>query len=274
MRELSIIILQHNTPKFVSENLAALSNAWLPENTEIIVVNNGGNEANQKVDPASFSNLNVKFFDTPNNGFPAGNNFGYKQTQAKYYAFINPDIVVNNETFKHLLNYMHSNANVGIASPQLVYKDGTIQDNYRVYPRLLDLIIKRIPLLLKRFPDRMRSYLMWNRDPHKNEAVDWVTGAFTLVSDNCLQAINGHDERYFLFMSDVVLCREAYYKGFETHIVGSTKCLHNDTRVSSGGLKDILKKKIIRLHIKDAAAYFWHYKFKPLPKNSPSSKTN
>jgi GT2 family glycosyltransferase len=272
MRQLSIIILQHNTPEFVEQNLLALKSAELPESTEIIVVNNGGKSANQQIPATSYTGLTVKFFDTPNHGFPAGNNFGASQTKAKYYAFINPDIVVNPETFSYLLNYMDSNPKVGICSPQLVYKDGTIQDNYRVYPRILDLIIKRIPFLLKRFPNRMRNYLMWNRDPHKNEAVDWVTGAFTLVSQNCLEAINGHDQRYFLFMSDVVLCREAYYKGFETHIVGATKCLHNDTRVSSGGIKDILKKKIIRLHIADAIKYFWHYKFRKLPSNCPSIK--
>jgi GT2 family glycosyltransferase len=272
MRELSIIILQHNTPKFVEENLAALKTAELPKDTEVIIVNNGGNHANQKIDQNSYNGLNIKFFETPNDGFPAGNNFGLSQTKANYYAFVNPDIVVQPDTLKKLLDYMKQNPKVGIVSPQLIYADGSMQDNYRVFPRILDLIIKRIPFLRKIFTNRMRKYLMWDRDPHNNEAVDWVTGAFTLVSSDCMQAIKKHDDdHYFLFMSDVVLCREAYKQGFETHIVGSVKCLHNDERVSSGGLKDVFKKKIIRLHIKDAVCYFWHYKFEKLPPNSPSN---
>lgn len=271
MRELSIIILQHNTPSFVEENLNALQNAILPPDTQIIVVNNGGNDANQKIASSAHQNLNIKFFDTPNIGFPAGNNFGLSKTQANYYAFVNPDIVVNPYTIQKLLHYMKAHPKAGIVSPQLRYRDGTVQDNYRVFPRILDLIIKRIPLLRKQFPKRMQRYLLWDREPNINEAVDWVTGAFTLLSQECMNAIQKHDDdHYFLFMSDVALCREAYKKGFETHIVGSVSCLHNDLRVSSGGLKDVFKKRIIRLHIKDAISYFWHYKFEKLPTNAPS----
>ena len=272
MRKLSIIILQHNTPTFVEANLAALKTAILPPDTHIIVVNNGGNDANTKINPQAYTNLNVEFYDTPNHGFPAGNNFGLSKTSAEFYAFINPDIVVNNDTIQKLLEYMEQNPKVGIVSPQLIYRDGTIQDNYRVFPRILDLIIKRIPTLHKYFQPRLRKYLMWDRDPNSNQAVDWVTGAFTIVSKACMDAIKKHDDdNYFLFMSDVVLCRDAYEHGFETHIVGTVKCLHNDTRVSSGGIKDVFKKRIIRLHIKDAISYFWHYKFKSIPKNAPSN---
>jgi ADP-ribose pyrophosphatase YjhB (NUDIX family) len=112
---------------------------------------------------------------------------------------------------------------------------------------------------------------MWDRDPGTNQVVDWVTGAFTLVSAQCMKAIGKHDDdNYFLFMSDVALCREAWKHGFETHIVGEVECLHNDERLSSGGIKDVFKKRIVRLHIKDAVKYFWHYAFKKLPKNAPS----
>jgi N-acetylglucosaminyl-diphospho-decaprenol L-rhamnosyltransferase len=271
MRELSIIILQHNTPEHVTRNLEALQKADLPPNTEIIVVNNGGKNANDKVPKEAYVNLDVKFFDTPNDGFPAGNNFGLKQTEARYYAFINPDIVVQPDTMVKLLDYLKRNPKVGIVSPQLRYRDGTVQDNYRVFPRILDLIIKRIPFLRKRFPQRMRSYLMWDRDPGTSQAVDWVTGAFIIVTKPCMDALGKHDDdRFFLFMSDVAICREAWNKGFEVHIVGQVECLHNDERLSSGGIKDVFRKRIIRLHIKDSISYFWHYKFAKIPADAPS----
>jgi len=275
MRKLSIIILQYNTPQHVQNNLEKLQAAILPENTEIIVVNNGGNEANEKIDEKAYENLNVKFYEMPNKGFPAGNNFGLSKAdpQSDYYCFINPDIQVEENTIDELLKYMAKHPKVGLVSPKLIYADGTTQDNYRVFPKILDLIIKRIPFLRKRFPNRMREYLMWDRNPNNNEAVDWVTGAFTLLSKECMKAIKKHDDdRYFLFMSDVVLCRDAWERGFEVHIVGNVSALHNDARLSSGGIKDVFKKKLVRLHIKDSIAYFSHYFFKKLPKKSPSRK--
>lgn len=272
MNKLAIIILQHNTPDHVSANLGALQKADLPEKTKIIVVDNGGKDANSKIPKENYQNLDVEFYSTPNDGFPAGNNFGYEKAgEAEYYAFINPDIVVKPDTIAKLLEYLKAHPKVGIVSPQLRYRDGSVQDNYRTFPRILDLIIKRIPFLRKHFPNRMRNYLMWDRDPGTNQAVDWVTGAFIIVTRDCMKKIGKHDDdHYFLFMSDVVICRDAWEQGFETHIVGKVECLHNDTRLSSGGIKDVFKKRIIRLHIKDAVSYFWHYKFSSLPKDAPS----
>lgn len=269
MRELAIVILHHNTPQDVEENLKSISEADLPENTAVVVVNNGGNKANEKINKKAF-NLDVKFFEVPNDGFPAGNNFGMKQVEAKYYAFVNPDIVVEKNVFVGLLDYLKKNKKVAIVSPKLIYRDGSVQDNYRVFPRILDLIIKRIKFLRKLFPSRMRTYLMWDREPNQDEAVDWVTGAFMVMSREFLQKVGNHDEYYFLFMSDVAICREAYKLGKEVHIVGSYSCLHDDERVSGGGVKDIFRKKIMRIHIKDAIKYFWKYKFEKIPKDAPS----
>ena len=273
--KLAIIILQHNTPHHVEENLHKLSQAVLPDHTEIIVVNNGGHQANQKVNPKSYSTLNISFHDIPNLGFPKSNNFGYSQlSQHKefydYVAFINPDIQVEANTLQEMLIYMQNNPKVALTSPALIYPNGKYQDNYRVFPKILDLIIKRIPTLRKIFTQRMQKYLMWDRNPTSTQAVDWVVGAFTLIRNEIFLNINQHDESYFLFMSDVVICRQIWQLGLQVHIIGSIKALHNDQRASSGGIQDIFRKKTLRIHIKDALIYFWNYKFTPIPPQSPS----
>lgn len=270
MRELSIIILQHNTPDHIERNLTALKAAELPENTEIIVVDNGGKGANAKVPKEAYTGLDVKFFEMPNLGFPKGNNFGLSKTEAKNYAFINPDIIVRPDTIKVLLDYLKANPEVGIAVPQLIYPDGVIQDSFRTFPRLPNLVIKRIPWLRKLFPGQMRNYLMWDKDPEVTEPVDWAVGAFTVVTKECMDALEQHDETYFLFMSDVGISREAWDKGYATHYVPTAKATHNDKRLSAGSPMDVFRKKIIRLHIKDAIRYFRKYLFKPLPKDAPS----
>jgi hypothetical protein len=268
---LSIIIVHHHTPRDVTNCLFSLQQGFLPPDTEIIVVNNGGHQSNKQIDPTACQNLPIKFLDIPNHGFPQANNFALSKTQAKYYAFINPDIVVEPDTIKKLLDYLRTNTQVGIVAPQLRYPDCAIQDNYRVFPNFMDLVIKRTPLLRKKFQNRMRQYLMWDKDPHKNEAVDWVTGAFTMMTHHCLQKIGKkHDDRFFLFMSDVVICRNAWEKGWEVHFVGETRALHNDKRLSSGGILDIFRKKTLRIHIEDAAKYYLRYFGKPLPSNCPS----
>jgi GT2 family glycosyltransferase/8-oxo-dGTP pyrophosphatase MutT (NUDIX family) len=262
--------LHHADFEKLSKNLEHLSKSILPADNEIIVINNGKKSFDQKQFGEKYPSLNIKFFETENAGYPAGNNFGLEQTKAKFYAFINADIYVFPDTFSKILNYMNAHEQIGVCSPRLVYPSGVIQDNYRSFPRAFDLFIKRIGFLRRMFPRRMRDYLLWDLDPHHNQAVDWVTGAFFVVSEKCLAKVKKHDDKYFLFMSDVVFCREAWEQGFEVHLCGEAEAIHDENRVSSGGVMDIFRKKTLRIHLSDAAKYFWNYFRKNIPPNAPS----
>ena len=88
------------------------------------------------------------------------------------------------------------------------------------------------------------------------------------------EEIGPNDETYFLFMSDVDLCRKAWEKGFEVHFVGETEALHNEGRLSAGGIGSFFRKKTMRIHVWDAIKYYWRYLYKRLPKGCPSAKAS
>mgnify|MGYP001572009636 FL=1 len=266
--DLSIVILHHGSPEEVSENLAALALAILPEKTEVLVVNNGEIGANKKVEFAGSKKFELNFFEIENQGYPQGNNFGLKIARGKFLCILNPDVIVQKNAFKNLIEYLNQHPLVGIVAPRLVYPTGKIQDNYRVFPRILDLIMKRTQP--KIFKGRMRRYLMWDKDPKESEAVDWLTGAFQIITRKCWNTIGPNDERFFLFMSDVDICRLAWENGFEVHFVGNAEGLHNESRLSGGGVIDIFKKKVLRIHLKDAVKYYLKYFRRGLPKKCPS----
>ncbi len=266
---LSIIILHHGSPREVTANLQALKEAWLPEKTEVFVINNGQKGDNAKIPFDKNPKFDLRYFEIENRGYPQGNNFGLKQATGKFLCILNPDIQVDKNTFKVLLDYLKAHPRVGIAAPRLRYGDDSIQDNYRKFPRAFDLFVKRT-LLRKIFQKRMRRYLMWDKDPYESEAVDWLTGAFQVFTRKAWDALKPNDERYFLFMSDVDVCRKAWSKGFEVHFVGETEAFHNDERLSSGGILAFFKKRTLRLHVRDAVKYYLKYLFKAIPKKSPS----
>lgn len=267
--ELSIVVLHHNSPEEVRENLEALEKALLPDRTEVFVVNNGGKNANEKINFRS-KKFELKFFEIANLGYSNGNNFALAMAKGKYLCILNPDIIVEKNTLIVLLDFMRENPRVGLCGPRLRYPDNSIQDNYRVFPKILDLIIKRT-FLRKIFVNRMRHYLMWDKDPQETEPVDWLTGAFQIFSRRCWEEVSPNDERFFLFMSDVDVCRRAWDKNFEVYFVGNAEALHNDAkRLSGGGFLDIFRKKVLRIHLMDAVKYYAKYLGKSLPKKSPS----
>lgn len=269
--ELSIIILHHGSPKEVTANLQALKAAQLPKQTEVLVVNNGSKNANAKIPFDANPAFDLRYFEIENAGYPQGNNFGLRVARGKFLCILNPDVRVKKNTFKVLLDYMKAHPRVGIAAPRLRYPDNSIQDNYRTFPRIFDLIIKRT-FLRKIFKYRMRKYLMWDKDSYKSEPVDWLTGAFQLFTRKAWEALKPNDERYFLFMSDVDICRKAWEKGFQVHFVGETEAFHNEGRLSSGGVLAFFTKRTMRIHVWDALKYYRLNLFKRLPKGCPSSR--
>lgn len=263
--DLSIVILHHGSPKEVTRNLEALKKTWLPQKTEVLVVNNGKAGANGFIPVERNLKFDLHFFEIPNNGYPQGNNFGLKIAKGKVLCILNPDIVAQKDSFKVLLNYLEVHPKVGIVGPRLRYPDGKVQDNYRVFPRPFDLFVKRT-FLRRFFYSRMHRYLMWGKDSKISEPVDWLTGAFQVFTRKCWEKVGPNDERYFLFMSDVDLCRTAWNKGFEVHFVGDTEALHNEGRLSSGGVLSIFKKRTLRIHLLDAVRYYRKWMFRRLPK--------
>ena len=263
--DLSIVILHHGGPREVTANLEALRSAWLPEKTEVLVVNNGKAGSNAKIPFDKNLKFDLRYFEIENRGYPQGNNFGLALAKGKFLCILNPDIVVREDTVKVLIDYLNAHSRVGIAAPRLRYPDGRIQDNYRKFPRPFDLLIKRT-FLRRFFKQRMQSYLMWYKDAYKSEPVDWLTGAFQLFTRKAWDALQPNDERFFLFMSDVDICRKAWARGYEVHFVGETEALHNDERLSSGGLLAFFTKKTMRIHVRDAVKYYLKYLLRSLPR--------
>lgn len=267
--DLSLVLLHHGTPHDVTQTLRSISRAWMPASFEVLVVNNGRVGANEDVVVPREIRSHIRFFEIPNEGYPAGVNFGMRLATGKVLGIMN-DVVFHDQCLRELTRYLKDHPAVGMVGPRVVYPNSKIQDNFRVFPRFLDLVFKRT-FLGKFFKRRLSRYLMWHKDPHVSEPVDWLTGAFQLMTREAWSAFGPQDDRYFLFMSDVDLCRTAWEKGYEVHFVGSAEVIHSEVRLSSGGFSGLLKWQM-RQHVVDAARYFWKYFGRRLPISAPSVK--
>lgn len=264
---LSIVILQTNKPKDATNCLAALSKANLPAETEIFMINNGKNLANDKIDPASYATLpNVKFLDLGKDGYVRGNNVGYAHAKGKYIATVNADITVQPDTIEKLIAHLEAHPDVGIAAPRLIYPDGHEQESARPFPRPFELVLRRL------FSPNAHKRARVSFGDKEYRDVDWFVGAMFLMTRACLEKTGGHDPRYYLFMTDVILCRETWNAGMKVHLLRDAKATHNESRLSRGGIVTLLRKRTGRAHIKDSLRYFLQYLGKPIPPLSPSAQ--
>lgn len=263
--ELSIVILHTDKPQDATQCLRSLQTVRLPAETEIFCINNGGRNANDRVDRSAAEGLPVTFMELPRDGYVYGNNQGYKASTGAYVATVNADITMHEDTIEKLLDYMRRHPDVGIAAPRLFYPDGHEQDSARAWPSVRELLWRRLAN-----PNVHRDARVEFRG--EAEDVDWITGAMFVMTRKCLETTGGHDERFFLFMSDIAMCRETWKHGMRVVQLRDARAIHNDARLSKGGLLTMLKKRTGRAHIKDALTYFRLHGGRPAPAGSPSSK--
>lgn len=263
---LSIVILHTNKPQDATQCLRSLQKVRLPDKTEIFCINNGGHRANERVEKSAAEGLPVTFMELHRDGYVFGNNQGYKASKGDFIATVNADITMCEGTMEKLLDYMERHPDVGIAAPRLIYPDGHEQDSARPFPNLCEMMWRRV----FRPHVHRESNIVFRGEA---EEVDWITGAMFLMTRKCLEATGGHDERYFLFMSDIAMCREAWERGMKVVQLRDARAIHNEHRLSKGSPLKMLKKRTGRAHIKDAATYFVKYGWRRPPVGSPSSGT-
>ncbi len=263
--DLSLVILQTNTPGDTEQCLRSLRRARLPRATEIFVINNGGNRANLKIPADAWHGLQVQFIETTIDGYIYGNNLGYTLAKGLVIGTMNPDITVEEDTIEKLMAHLAAHPEVGIVAPRLFYPSGLEQDSARRFPRIFELMKRRvfgIPRPRVNFGEKEYA------------EIDWVTGAMFFMTRRCLELTGGHDPRFHLFMSDIALCREAWRHGLRVRQLRDCRATHHEARLSGGNVWRLIRKRTGRIHVKDSLKYFAFYGRKSLPALSPSARTS
>jgi GT2 family glycosyltransferase len=154
-----------------------------------------------------------RYLASPNNvGFGAGHNAALKNLRdipSDFHLMVNPDVIFGREVVPAIVDVMDKRKAVGLIMPRVVYPDGTTQHLCKLLPTPLDFAIRRFlpgPLhWLAR--NRMESYELRNMDLSQPAEVPFLSGCFMFTRRAVLESVGAFDERYFLYMEDVDLCR-------------------------------------------------------------------
>lgn len=196
-----------------------------------------------------------------NLGYGRANNLGARYAKGKYLLVLNPDVSVEPDTLRKMVDYMDAHPGIGILGPQLYFFNGQIQDSCRRFMRPMDLVIKRTPLQrFKALKKRVDEYTMVDFDRRSVREVDLVTGACFMSPKAVFDKVGGFDERYFLFMEDADLCRKMREAGHKVVYFPGARVLHYHKRLSGGGLLRLLRQRVFWIHLNSAVKYFWKWR--------------
>ncbi len=200
------IVLYRNDPAQVNAVLRSLHSS--PIAVSVTVVDNSPEDALRPVVEAAGAEY---LFNGKNIGFGAAHNIAIRRYlgQSAYHLILNPDVTFGPETIPALHSFLQENPGVGLAMPKILYPDGSEQRLCKLLPTPFDLFLRRfVGRMGQRLARRkMAGYLLEGVDLSAPRFIPNLSGCFMFVRMEALERVGLFDERFFLYMEDVDLCR-------------------------------------------------------------------
>ncbi|KGM55166.1 glycosyl transferase [Lysobacter daejeonensis GH1-9] len=187
-----------------------------------VVDNDSRDDTLDVVQRHALADPRVRFIANPDNpGFSVACNQGARDVDAPWLAFVNPDCLVEPDTFTRML------ALAPDSPPTLLGAD------------LVDESGRRDPAARRRDPDFAgmlqgvlrnpagKSQLAVTIDDARSlQPVDAISGALMLLSRALFERIGGFDEGYRLHAEDLDLCRRVRAAGGAVAVANAVRVLH------------------------------------------------
>lgn len=198
-----------------------------PDASEVIVIDN------QSVD-GSVAMLNEKFKEVitianqENTGFSRANNQGIKISKGEYVLLLNPDTLVQNDTFLKTVKFMDENPAAGGLGVKMVDGKGNfLPESKRGLPTP-EVAFYKIFGLAALFPNSKRfgKYHLTYLDKNKNHEVEILAGAFMLMRKSALDKVGLLDEDFFMYGEDIDLSYRIILGGYKNFYFSDTQIIH------------------------------------------------
>ena len=257
---LAVVIVTYNSENEITGCLDALARAATSFRTRVCVVDNASADATVSTvrDWArrrSSERFVVEVVPQPRNlGFTRGMNVGLERVRGDYLLWLNPDVQLEPDALR-ILRRTVDEPGVGVAAPQLLNPDGSVQPSCRRFPRHRDLWFESFGLS-RLFP-RSRLFAGWKMgdfDHKSRRAVDQPQGACLFYRGEVAEQLGKLDERFGMFFSDVDACRRVHERGLKIVFEPAAKAVH----AKGASVYRFREYSLLHSH-RDFSRYFWKW---------------
>lgn len=242
------IVVYKNPSELIRKAMASFLDTEL--DVRLYVVDNSPNDRAREV----CGNKRVTYiFNGKNLGFGAGHNIALRRAvnEAPYHVVLNPDVYFSRGVLEGLLEFATRRTEVGLLMPKVLNPNGTIQHLCKRLPKPSDLILRRfLPAVFRPLVEgRLRRYELRDQDYNRLLRVPVLSGCFMMLSRAALSEAGLFDERYFLYMEDVDLCRRIGQR-FKTVYFPEVAIYHHYGKGSYRSMR------LMMHHVASAVRYF------------------
>ena len=238
--QVTLSIVSHAQGELLAPLLGQLKN-WHINEAEILVT------LNRPEDESFLTALDASRCGVIRNlrprGFGANHNRAFELSRGDYFVVLNPDLRALQLNLLPLFDAL-VDPQVACVGPRIDDPRGQPTDSPRRFPTLWRLA-QRV-LLSKRGPD--------DAPPNAATAVDWIGGMFMVFRRETYAQLGGFDERFFMYMEDVDICRRARDQGLQVVYQPDVRVVHDAQRRNRRSWRHL------SWHLRSLARYLWLYR--------------
>lgn len=189
-------------------------------------------------------------FTGKNLGFGKAQNLVISKLTSAFHLILNPDVTFNPQVLPNLIQELKKQEEVAVISPKIVYPGGSMQYYCRKYPSFSELIYRRLRLFKRKTQEREYR----NLDLTQPFFPESMHGCFMLFKTQDFIKIKGFDERYFLYMEDIDICKKIDVMNKKKMYYPNETIMHLHQRGSAQNIK------LLFYHLLSARKYFKKWK--------------
>ena len=229
MVKLSVVIVNYNVCYFLEQALLSVRRAAekLGQPVEVFVVDNNSADGSVAMVRARFPEV-ILIVNQDNPGFSKGNNQALRRATSQYQLLINPDTVVEEDTFRACCDFMDAHPDCGGLGVKMLDGQGQfLPESKRGLPTPAVAFYKMFGLarLLPQSPTFGRYHLGF-LDKDQTHEVAVLSGAFMLLRKAALDQVGLLDEDYFMYGEDIDLSYRLTRGGWKNYYFPGTRIIH------------------------------------------------
>jgi len=227
--KLSIIIVNYNVEHFLDQCLQSVYKALEkgPALAEVFVVDNNSVDGSIKMVREKFPQA-IVIENKENVGFSRANNQAVHISKGEYVLLLNPDTVVQEDTFTKVVGFMDSHPDAGGLGVKMIDGKGKfLPESKRGLPTPWVAFYKIFGLSAL-FPKshRFGKYHLGYLDKNETHEVEVLSGAFMLMRKAALDKVGLLDETFFMYGEDIDLSYRIIKGGYKNYYFAETTIIH------------------------------------------------
>ncbi len=224
---LSIVIVNYNVKHFLDQCLTSVRRATSGIDADVWVVDNNSVDGSVRMMKEKFPEVKL-IANKDNVGFSRANNQAIRESKGEYVLLLNPDTVVEHDTFSKIIEFMDAHPDAGGLGVKMIDGKGNfLPESKRGLPTP-DVALYKISGLSKLFPKSRTfgKYHLGYLDKDEINEVEILSGAFMFMRRSALDKTGLLDEDFFMYGEDIDLSYRIIKAGYKNYYFPDTRIIH------------------------------------------------